>query len=243
MEAYLLTVKEALMDVVDVGISLKIVEGVRDLMLLDVVSSLKAATSESAIREELQEYLQVEHICSTGLDRIVFLLIFLGGADQGQEFFTAGGVEMLTTIMANHINSVDIQMNGCKLIHKFIQRNFYDHVRPLLESVVNAVVNAIRNYQDHAAVQVAAYQSFLPLMRMGTAEPSFVHLLAEAGGVPLLFSSLERYPTTQGVGSAAYFTIQFHSGTLPLRTYISEHPECHAIMMNYVAVNSRFLRS
>ena len=168
MEAHLLTVKEALMDVVDVGISLKIVEGVRDLMHLDVVANLETAMSASAIREELQDYLHVEHICSAGLEKIFYIWHLPedeGGAIAEEEFFIAGRIEVLTTIMSNHVNSVDIQTNGCKLIHKLMQWTFCDHVRPSWSLLSTPLSNAIRNDQDHVAVLEAAYASF-PFMQL-----------------------------------------------------------------------------
>jgi hypothetical protein len=107
MEDYLLTVKEELVEVVDDGISLQIVEAVRDLIHLDFAAILEVATSVSEICAKLQEYVQIEPICSAGLERIVYLWdagVYCGYY-EGQEFFTAGGIEMLTTIMSNHINS------------------------------------------------------------------------------------------------------------------------------------------
>jgi hypothetical protein len=170
MEAHLLTVSEALMDIADRGRGHQLEDCGRCSRLdhLDVVASLETAMSASAIREELQDYLHVDHICSAGLEKIFYIWHLPedeGGAIAEEEFFIAGRIEVLTTIMSNHVNSVDIQTNGCKLIHKLMQWTFCDHVRPSWSLLSTPLSNAIRNDQDHVAVLEAAYASF-PFMQL-----------------------------------------------------------------------------
>jgi len=258
MEDYLASLQKTLLDLLGEDLALKVTSDVADCLTLDLLQNISQATTESSVLEHMQnqqqQHNQDARVALTGMVRLESLLLSVEGRFSADfptslEFMEAGGVETILSCMTNNPNAVVIQKKGSAILLKTVNYAVSPNINDFLETprAVNALVNAIARHTESIEVQEAVictlsvmekaqakYLRHLTDENGGRLYP-FQTFVASAGGIPLLFAAVQRYPTNYSIGACALNVLQSlrldnDSTRLELVRYARAHPEWRAIV-------------
>jgi hypothetical protein len=219
MEAYLSSVKDVVTEATgEKGVGAKIMSNVQDCMSLDAIKRIQEATELVPIANAMAEHLSHKEVCACGLAAILKMWKPKEGGACSTELAASNGIEIVLTCMENHIESAIIQKRACNVLVKLFAYCSMDawtggvrtfHFSP---RGIKAIVAAVQRYPKNVGVQKAAMSTFHPLQHCAICHSPrrgrHAKYLINAGGLPLLFSVLERHNTSFEVVIGALIGIQ-----------------------------------
>jgi hypothetical protein len=222
------------------GVGTKIMSNVQDCMSLDAIKRIQAATELVPVTNAMAEHLRHIDVCACGLAAILKIWKPKEGGVSSTELVAGNGVNIVLICMENHIESANIQKVACEVLVRLFECCSMDAwtsgVRAFHESPrgINAIVAAVQRYPEHVGVQKAAMSTFFPLQQCAIWNTNhtnrrgrYAEFLMNAGGMPLLFSALERHNTSYRVVIGALSGIHHIVSEQGFSSmYFSDHPEC-----------------
>jgi hypothetical protein len=238
MKDYLSSVKDVVTEATgEKGVGAKIMSNVRDCMSLDAIKRIREATELVPVTKAMAEHLSHKEVCACGLAAILRMWKPKEGGVSSTELVAGNGVEIVLACMENHTESATIQKVACEVLVRLFEccsmdawtggvRNFHEFPRG-----INSIVAAVHRYPKDVGVQKAAMSTFYPLQQCAVWNANrrgrYAEFLMNAGGLPLLFSALERHNTSYEVVIGALSGIHHIVSVEGFSSmYFSNHPEC-----------------